>query len=267
TERPRCGGPRGGGAHRGTLRAGQGLRGGDGDLGGLRRAAPVPGALHGPPRAARGDGQRQRRLLHGSAPAPADGWRRGSHGGWSARQRHRVHLHGPALRARPLAMRTDASAPAPVFGIFVGGRGRRLGGVVKGALRVSSGATILERLVEVVQQGCSEASVVLVGEAPLTSALPRLSDSPAAPGPLGGLAALLHHARAHGRTAVALASDLPSVSPGLIRRVSREHPDAVLYAPRIDGVWQPLFARYAPAPLLPIVDEVLQGPRPRLLSV
>lgn len=164
-------------------------------------------------------------------------------------------------------MRTDASAPAPVFGIFVGGRGRRLGGVVKGALRVSSGATILERLVEVVQQGCSEASVVLVGEAPLTSALPRLSDSPAAPGPLGGLAALLHHARAHGRTAVALASDLPSVSPGLIRRVSREHPDAVLYAPRIDGVWQPLFARYAPAPLLPIVDEVLQGPRPRLLSV
>ncbi len=161
----------------------------------------------------------------------------------------------------------QASGLGPVFGVFVGGRGTRLGGVVKGALRAPSGGTILERLFEVVQRGCPGASVVLVGETPLAAALPRLSDSPAARGPLGGLVALLRYAGAQGRAAVALASDLPSVSPALIRRVSSEHPEATLYAPRIDGIWQPLFARYAPESLLPIVDEVLRSPHPRLLAL
>jgi molybdopterin-guanine dinucleotide biosynthesis protein A len=156
-----------------------------------------------------------------------------------------------------------------VVGIFVGGRGRRLGGVVKGLLRTPSGETILERLAAVVREASGEAEIVLVGAHPSfeASSWPRLDDDPAGQGPLGGLAALLRHAARRGRLAIALASDLPEATPSLLERLMREAPGAAIYAPKLEGIDQPLFARYAPGAVLPSVDEALASPRKSLLGV
>lgn len=161
-----------------------------------------------------------------------------------------------------------ARADELVVGIFVGGRGRRMGGVVKGLLRTASGETILERLVAATREASSGAEIVLVGEHPSLVDLPwpRLWDDPPRRGPLGGLRALLRHADARGRLALALASDLPGVTPALLHRLMREAPGAEVYAPRLDSIWQPLFARYLPGAVLPRVDEALASPRASLLA-
>jgi molybdopterin-guanine dinucleotide biosynthesis protein A len=169
-------------------------------------------------------------------------------------------------RSSPLDAPKD---DAPVVGVFVGGRGERLGGAVKGMLRTRSGETILERLAAVVHEAASDAEIVLVGA---SSALegapwPRLEDEPPGHGPLGGLSALLRHAARRGRSALALASDLPDVTPALVRRLLREAPGAAIHAPKIDGIHQPLFARYAPDAVLPAVDQSLASPRRSLLGV
>jgi molybdopterin-guanine dinucleotide biosynthesis protein A len=74
-----------------------------------------------------------------------------------------------------------------------------------------------------------------------------VEDAPAGIGPLGGLAALLDAAVTRGHNAViALSCDLPYVSAELIARLATHAPDASAVAPRPDGVWQPLVARYDP---------------------
>ena len=51
----------------------------------------------------------------------------------------------------------------------------------------------------------------------------------------------------------------PSRTPSPIRdrRLLDESPGAALLAPRIDGVWQPLFARYDSARVLPFAQKRL----------
>ena len=155
-----------------------------------------------------------------------------------------------------------------VFGILAGGRGQRLGGVVKGSLRTPSGATILQGLTDVVNRVRPGAPIVLVGSSSLDApGLPRLADDPPGRGPLGGLVALLRSAAEAEAEAVALASDLPQVSPELLERLLTEAPEAPLYAPKLDGIWQPLFARYSPSKVRPAVDAALVLPRAGLLSV
>jgi molybdopterin-guanine dinucleotide biosynthesis protein A len=165
--------------------------------------------------------------------------------------------------------RVPSPSHAPLVGIFVGGRGKRLGGVAKGSLRTTNGETILERLAAAVREASSGAEVVLVGAHPsfAGSTWRRLDDEPADQGPLGGLSALVREAERRGRVAIALASDLPGVTPALLGRLMREAPDASIYAPTLDGIEQPLFARYAPRAVLPAVEEVLASPRKSLLAV
>jgi len=138
----------------------------------------------------------------------------------------------------------EASDPRPALlaGIFVGGASTRFGGHPKGLLEAPQGGTILDGL-----RGHLEAlSIpwVLVGRRDEYAgvAAETLDDSPPGIGPLGGLLALLRRA-GHGR-AIAIACDMPFVTRALIARLAEEATEAPAIAPRRNGRWEPMFARY-----------------------
>jgi molybdopterin-guanine dinucleotide biosynthesis protein A len=146
-----------------------------------------------------------------------------------------------------------------LIGLFVGGRGSRLGGVSKGNLALPSGETLLERLVARARDALPAAPIVLVGGAQAYArfGLPELADEPAGIGPLGGLRALLAHAQNQAHThALALACDLPYLGAPLIARLGVDLADADFLAPRSVELWETLVARYATT-LLPVVDATI----------
>lgn len=150
------------------------------------------------------------------------------------------------------------------IGLFVGGRGTRMGGLAKGLLRAPSGASVAEHLLAECRAALPDATRVLVGDATAYSALglPALADTPAGVGPLGGLRALLLEARRFDEQAViALACDMPFVGARLLGRLACEGPDALALAPREDQLWQPLCARYSVAALGDVDDALSAGER------
>jgi molybdopterin-guanine dinucleotide biosynthesis protein A len=162
----------------------------------------------------------------------------------------------------------------PAIGIFVGGRGQRMGGAAKGNLSFE-GRTILERSLEACRQAAERVSpgalpcIYLVGEsAPYAAAgLPHLSDEPPGIGPMGGLRALLRAAARHGTAAVALAGDQPFLTAELLARLYREAEGAAALAPRQGVRWEPLFARYRPEPTLAAIDAVMARNESSLQSI
>ena len=139
---------------------------------------------------------------------------------------------------------------APLAGVFVGGAGKRMGGVAKGLLVAPSGETLVARWQSLLARVGTD--VVLVGARGEYAhlGLPMLDDDPPGVGPLGGLAALL--GRAGARPALAVACDMPFVGEALLRRPLAA-PPAPGVAPRRDGRWEPLLARYDAARVLPVV--------------
>jgi molybdopterin-guanine dinucleotide biosynthesis protein A len=135
-----------------------------------------------------------------------------------------------------------------VAGIFVGGRGERMGGAAKGLLTGPDGRPIIEHLRDVLTGAGLE--VVLVGRDPRYDALQLqvVEDEPAGIGPLGGLIGLLRHAG--DRLAVVIGCDMPFVDAPLVSRLLGA-PPAPVVAPRRGGRWEPLFARYDPEKVLP----------------
>jgi molybdopterin-guanine dinucleotide biosynthesis protein A len=159
----------------------------------------------------------------------------------------------------------------PVVGIFVGGRGVRMGGVAKGLL-VRDGRTLVDRLVEACQLAAAPQCLphlYLVGNAAAYAdiRLPHLADDPEGVGPMGGLRSLLRAAAVTGLDAVALAVDMPYPDADLIRRLWLEQNGAAALAAREAGRWQPLFARYRPAAVLPVVDAALAAGRTSLQQI
>lgn len=155
----------------------------------------------------------------------------------------------------PSSASSDVSSDI-LAGIFVGGASRRMGGHAKGLLRVpGTDERILERLVRLSrEQGFTP---VLVGDArpyqELSLGVPALADAEGFRGPLAGLAALLEAAGSKGSLAVAC--DMPFVSPEALERLSAFAPGASIVAPRRgpDAPWEPLFARYSAPAVLPIL--------------
>lgn len=124
-----------------------------------------------------------------------------------------------------------------------------MGGVAKGLLRTASGETIVERWGAMFDRLGVER--VLVGVRPEYATLGwrQIEDDPQARGPLAGVLALL--SEAGDRYAIAVACDMPFVSDALLSALlGAAH--APIVAPRQGGRWQPLFARYDAAPMLPI---------------
>jgi molybdopterin-guanine dinucleotide biosynthesis protein A len=151
----------------------------------------------------------------------------------------------------------------PAIGIFVGGQGRRMGGVPKGNLQFE-GRSILDRTLEscmaVAHSAGGALHLYLVGDSSAYSAsgVQRLADDPTGVGPMGGLRAFLREAARHGVPAVVLANDLPFLTAQLLERLCFENGHAAALAPREKNQrWQPLFARYLPDVVLPEVDAAL----------
>lgn len=147
----------------------------------------------------------------------------------------------------------------PLVGIFVGGRGSRMGGVAKGLLQ-TDGEPLVLRLARVGRAALGDTELVLVGAADAYRelGLESLPDDPPAVGPLGGLAALLAEGTRRGSPFVlTLACDLPFVSSNLLVRLARHEPEASAVAPKQQGRWQPLCARYDPSRALAAARAVL----------
>jgi molybdenum cofactor guanylyltransferase len=148
-----------------------------------------------------------------------------------------------------------------LVGIFVGGRGSRMGGVAKGLLKApNSEATLVERLRAELASALPNAQVVLVGaaEAYATVGLGVVSDEPPGVGPLGGLIGLLAQAERRGAAQVlALACDLPRIGAAVLRRLADESTDKAAVVVAQGEIRNPLIARYAVAQALPEARDVL----------
>jgi molybdopterin-guanine dinucleotide biosynthesis protein A len=158
-----------------------------------------------------------------------------------------------------------------VVGIFVGGRGSRMGGVAKGLLKApSSEATLVERLRAELAHALPDAELVLVGAAEPYAGLglSAISDEPAGVGPIGGLIGLLAHAEERGATHVlALACDLPRVAAPLLQRLGTEAPTAHALVTAQSEIKNPLLARYTVAEALPAARATLESGKRSLQAV
>ena len=167
-----------------------------------------------------------------------------------------------------------------IAGIFVGGRGTRMGGVAKGLLVAPDGERIVVRTLRILDE--LQIASVLVGAHPAYESLepireasgrkrrlelPTILDDSDVEGPLGGLLALLAHAGP--RSALAIASDMPLLTRDLVQRLV-DAPRAPIVAPRrrIAGTGsaaperetlEPLFARYDAAAVLPTCLAFARG--------
>ena len=129
-----------------------------------------------------------------------------------------------------------------------------MGGVAKGLLPApGTGEPLVSRLCAVTRQALPAARCVLVGaaEAYAELGIEALADSPAGVGPIGGLRSLLEHAASESARAIAVACDLPYVGVDRLRQLGEATSGPAVVAPRVDGIWQPLFARYEPGLVLP----------------
>jgi molybdopterin-guanine dinucleotide biosynthesis protein A len=135
-----------------------------------------------------------------------------------------------------------------IVGVLVGGRSRRMHGRPKGLLLAprepdGSRATLIERTIALARE---RGEVVLVGsaEAYAATGVRAIDDHDTArgEGPLAGLAGLLDYAR--GASVIALACDMPYLTGAMLATLASYAPDAAAVAPREDGKWSPLFARY-----------------------
>lgn len=149
----------------------------------------------------------------------------------------------------PLSSRAAFIPAPPLLGVLAGGHGRRMGGRDKGRLIAPDSAEpLLERLLRLGAETGLDC-VVVGGQALQAAAF--VADEPSGIGPIGGVCALL--ALAGQRPALALACDLPYVTGALIARLAHEHRGDAVLAARDPGTgkWQPLFARYDSARVLP----------------
>jgi molybdopterin-guanine dinucleotide biosynthesis protein A len=153
-------------------------------------------------------------------------------------------------------MHSRSSVSAPLVGILAGGRGTRMGGADKAWLRLPGGEALIERWLRVCAAVQLEA--VMVGGHPPPGVV-LIQDEPAGLGPIGGLRALLEHAR--DRSVIAVACDMPYVTEALLHKLATQPSLAPALAPRAldSGKWQPLFARYTQAVLPPLQTALHAG--------
>lgn len=179
----------------------------------------------------------------------------------------------------------DGAAARIVVGVFVGGRGSRMGGALKGLLRSPYGTdhSLLSRLLEELETLsatisvldtvlCAGDHVAAYRNAGVTVA--SIADAPAGVGPIGALRALLLHANAThpDALALALAGDMPHVRASHLRSlIDGAKSGRAAVAPRTlsDGarVWEPLCALYDPRRALPVLEAQLESGRHGMQSL
>jgi molybdopterin-guanine dinucleotide biosynthesis protein A len=140
--------------------------------------------------------------------------------------------------------------------LFTGGASERFGSP-KAELTVN-GERLADRGARLLLDVCDVALEV----GPGYSSLPAVREEPPGSGPLAALAAGGAELVARGAAdqVLVLAVDLPFVTRALLEYL-RDHPTVDSVVPRIDGVAQPLCARYAPDARLTAVVLVRDGAR------
>lgn len=159
------------------------------------------------------------------------------------------------------------------LGVFVGGGSTRMGGHPKGLLPApDTGEPLVARLLRVGRE--AGLAPVLVGDASayldVCGGVESLADQPAGVGPMGGLGALLQHARTQAAPhCLAVACDMPFVTVELLSLLRDTAPEAAALAPRDaqSGRWQPMCARFAPEPTLRAVQGCLADGKHSLQQV
>jgi molybdenum cofactor guanylyltransferase len=148
-------------------------------------------------------------------------------------------------------------AASTIFGaVLAGGAGSRLGGA-KAAVELA-GRALVEYPLEALAAAGIEAVVVAKPETELPAlAVPVLRETDEPRHPLLGIVTALRAAA--GRPVLALACDLPLVTPPLLAALAAAPEPLVLAAP--GGEAQPLLGRYAPQ-LLPELEAALAREEP-----
>ena len=150
-----------------------------------------------------------------------------------------------------------AHIPVPVGGLLLtGGASRRMGR--DKALLEIRGQRLVDRAAE--RLSLSAGPVLEVG--PGWSTLPAVREEPPGAGPLAALSAGANALRAlgHAGPVLLLAVDMPNVSVGFLRYLASK-PVSLSVVPRVDGVPQPLCARFSPDVLAGIDELLAQGAR------
>jgi molybdopterin-guanine dinucleotide biosynthesis protein A len=133
-----------------------------------------------------------------------------------------------------------------------------MGGAAKGLLLARDRPEpLVVRLARIAGETIPDCEIVLVGRnaAYAELAWPVLDDAPGRTGPIAGLISLLRAAEERNCRALALACDFASVTRELLERLVTHAPQAAAVAPRMAGIWEPLFARYAPERCLPAARD------------
>lgn len=163
-------------------------------------------------------------------------------------------------RRKAFDLDLDAMQPC-TLGIFVGGKSSRMGGRPKGLLSHprNPSMTLVEHWVKLASDVNIECTLVGQVDAYGGLGLPTLADSPAEVGPMGGLCAFLEYCSAQDTLAVAVACDMPFVSRELLQRLCSAQSEGSIIAPRQPDTqrWEPLFARYVPTRVIPLVRDRL----------
>jgi molybdenum cofactor guanylyltransferase len=150
-----------------------------------------------------------------------------------------------------------------VAAILAGGRGKRLGNVHKGLLRVG-GEPIVARQLAVLQALVAERLIVAGDPAPYKDLGARLVvDLHPGGGPLSGIEAALSSTDAD--ALLVFACDLPFLDAALVTALRDAEPAEAVVA-RLDGKAQPLAARYARS-ILPKVQRRLSRDQLRMLDL
>ena len=159
--------------------------------------------------------------------------------------------------------------PIPVTAaVLAGGRSMRMG-VDKTLLHVD-GVPLVARVVEAAAEVCSHVMVVTnrpdgLGDANLPAGVPILTDEVAYQGPLGGLVTAM--GAASDEWVLAVAADLPWLSPGLVEALWELRDGADVVVPVSPEGTEPLLALYRVDACLPAARSALESGRRRLVAI
>lgn len=144
--------------------------------------------------------------------------------------------------------------------ILAGGRSQRMG-VDKTLLEIE-GVAMLSRVADSLREVCGTVLVVTTrpeaaAAAELPSGVGIITDDVRYTGPLGAIATAL--AQAPDEWVLAVAADMPWVSPAVVRALWELHGDADVVVPRTEGGLEPLMALYNVKAALPLAQELLDA--------
>ena len=158
----------------------------------------------------------------------------------------------------------------PLIVVLAGGEGRRIGGAK--ATRMLGVRTLLERALERAAGWSNEVAVAVraAGQASAPESVRLLTDDPAIPGPLAGIASALRFAAECGaQTVLTLPCDAPFLPDDLVERLSEAlTPDAGVALARSGGQLHPTCALWrAGEGALAVLDAYAASGRGALMGL